>query len=119
MKDAPLTWSSMPTMCTSYVLPPMLVADFEMGLQLDDSGEKHILDASTASRPDVTTTWFLALVKSLYYRVLDRVSPPPEYTSTEGEDDSSSEAPGSGTVTPSEKRVAGAPGGKRKRAGKR
>ncbi|KAJ7638894.1 DnaJ domain-containing protein [Roridomyces roridus] len=95
-----------------------MVVDAKNVYILDDSGEKHILDASTASRPDFMNTWFIALARSTYYRTLDRVSPSKEHVSPETSegDESSSEAPGSGTATPSEGRVAG---GKRKRATKK
>ncbi|KAJ7713756.1 DnaJ domain-containing protein [Mycena maculata] len=100
-----------------------MVVDAKNVYILDGSGEMHLLDASTANRPDVLNTWFLALVRSLYYRALDRVFPPPrEHASPEPEDDGNessttgSEAPGSGTVTPKEGRAPGPAGGKRKRA---
>lgn len=91
-------------------------------LQLDPSGDMHLLDKSTAPRPAFTNTWFIALTRSLYQNVVDRVtgaskertSPEPE-----GDDDDSttaSEAPGSGTVTPKEGKPSG---GKRKRATKK
>ncbi|KAJ7129576.1 DnaJ domain-containing protein [Mycena epipterygia] len=99
-----------------------MVVDSKNVYILDPSGDMHLLDASTANRADFTNTWFIALVKSLYYQVLDRVSPSKEHSSSEAEDDgnesstTASEAPGSGTVTPKE----GAPGGgKRKRATRR
>jgi len=99
-----------------------MIVDAKNVYILDGSGEMHLLDASTANRPDITNTWFLALMRSLYYRVLDRVSPSREHASPEPEDDgnesstTASEAPGSGTVTPKEGRAAGPAGGKRKRA---
>ncbi|KAJ7507907.1 DnaJ domain-containing protein [Mycena galericulata] len=100
-----------------------MVVDTKNVYILDGSGEMHLLDASTANRPDFANTWFITLVRSLYYRALDRVSPIREHASPEPEDDggnesstTASEAPGSGTVTPKEGRAPGPTGGKRKRA---
>ncbi|KAJ7908269.1 DnaJ domain-containing protein [Mycena leptocephala] len=87
-------------------------------LSLDPSGDMDLLDKSTASRPAFTNTWFIALVKSLYYKIVDRATAPKENGSPEPEDegDESSEAPGSGTATPKESRASTPLGGKRKRA---
>lgn len=87
-------------------------------LQLEPSGGMHPIDASTAVKPSLRSTWFVALIETLYRKVTgkkDRVSVP-ETPSANGEfkgngsapdvdsdDDSSttgSEAPGSGASTP-------------------
>ncbi|KAJ7781150.1 DnaJ domain-containing protein [Mycena metata] len=99
-----------------------MVVDAKNVYILDPSGDMHLLDASTATRPAFTNTWFIALVKSYYYKAVDRVSPPKEKGSPEPEDDdeesstTASEAPGSGTVTPKEGRAGSSSGGKRKKA---
>ena len=33
--------------------------------KLEPTGERHLIDASTATRPSIGNTWFLALIKSL------------------------------------------------------
>ncbi|KAF7352715.1 J domain-containing protein [Mycena venus] len=98
-----------------------MVVDAKSVYILDGSGDMHLLDKSTATPPAFANTWFLALVKSLYHKVVDRVAGgPKERTSPEPEsydDDESttaSEAPGSGTVTPREGKPSGV-NGKRKR----
>ncbi|KAJ7179053.1 DnaJ domain-containing protein [Mycena filopes] len=98
-----------------------MIVDAKNVYILDPSGDMHLLDASTATRPAFSNTWFIALVKSYYHKAVDRVSPSKERGSPEPEDDddesstTASEAPGSGTATPKEGRAA-ASGGKRKKA---
>jgi DnaJ family protein C protein 1 len=36
--------------------------------QLDPSGEMHLIDESTANRPAINSTWFIALILSLVHR---------------------------------------------------
>ncbi|KAJ6539429.1 DnaJ domain-containing protein [Mycena capillaripes] len=98
-----------------------MVVDAKNVYLLDGSGEMHLLDKSTANPPAFTNTWFIALVKSLYHKVVDRVTAPKEHGSPEPEDDgdesstTASEAPGSGTVTPKEGRAGTPSAAKRKR----
>ncbi|KAJ7180181.1 DnaJ domain-containing protein [Mycena crocata] len=96
-----------------------MVVDSKNVYILDPSGDMHLLDASTANRPNFTNTWFIALVKSSYYKAVDRFTPSKEHGSPEPEDDgdesTASEAPGSGTVTPKEGRASAPAAGKRKR----
>ncbi|KAJ7682708.1 DnaJ domain-containing protein [Mycena polygramma] len=102
-----------------------MVVDAQHVYLLDGAGDMHLLDKSTADRPDFTNTWFIALVKSTYHKVVARVTASKEHGSPEPEDDgdesstTTSEAPGSGTVTPKEGRASAASGGKRKRATKK
>ncbi|KIM46104.1 hypothetical protein M413DRAFT_441171 [Hebeloma cylindrosporum] len=42
----------------------MIVEDSHVYL-LEPTGEKHLIDASTATRPSIGNTWFLALIQSL------------------------------------------------------
>ncbi|KAJ6628703.1 DnaJ domain-containing protein [Mycena sp. CBHHK59/15] len=100
-----------------------MVVDTKNVYILDPSGDMHLLDASTANRPDLLNTWFIALVKSLYRKSVNRVTSPkegtPELEFDDGDDSSTntSEVPGSGTVTPKEGRPSSASAaGKRKRA---
>src|ERR1700761_2777971 len=55
--------------------------------QLDPSGDMDLLDASTATRPALVNTWFIALVRTLYSKVVDRGVSPKERVSLEPEDD--------------------------------
>ncbi|KAJ7276484.1 DnaJ domain-containing protein [Mycena haematopus] len=100
-----------------------MVVDSKNVYILDPSGEMHILNKSTATKPAFLNTWFFALVKSLYHNAVDRVTGPPKERMSpepEGDDDnestSASEAPGSGTATPKEGKPSG---GKRKRVTKK
>jgi DnaJ family protein C protein 1 len=96
-----------------------MVVDSKHVYILDPSGDMHLLDASTATRPKFTNTWFIALVKSLYQKLVARAMSSPKDTESSAEEDgnesstTASEAPGSGTVTPN-----GGPG-KRKRPTRR
>lgn len=38
-------------------------------LQLEPSGEMHLIDASTAIRPSITNTWFISLIRSIFHKV--------------------------------------------------
>ncbi|KAF9485276.1 DnaJ-domain-containing protein [Pholiota conissans] len=85
---------------------------------LEPSGELHPIDSSTAIKPTLSNTWFLSLVKGLFYKVAGKVvgkasthdsAPQTSSTSngavadTDSDEDSSttgSDAPGSGTSTP-------------------
>ncbi|KAJ7498828.1 DnaJ domain-containing protein [Mycena latifolia] len=96
-----------------------MIVDAKNVYILDPSGDMHLLDASTANRPAFTNTWFIALVKSLYYKAVSRLTGAPKEPGSDPEDEgnesstTASEAPGSGTVTPKEG------GGKRKRVTRR
>ncbi|KAJ7094680.1 DnaJ domain-containing protein [Mycena belliarum] len=90
-----------------------MVVDAKNVYILDPSGDMHLLDASTANRAAFTNTWFIHLVKSVYRKAVQRITGAPKESGSDAEDDgnaSSSETPGSGTVTPKEG------GGKRKKS---
>ncbi|KII95104.1 hypothetical protein PLICRDRAFT_33936 [Plicaturopsis crispa FD-325 SS-3] len=71
---------------------------------LDESGDLHPLDASTATPPAVTRTWFIALLRTLASKVYTPKLAVEEPAETET-DDTESEAPESGSATPKEKRA--------------
>ncbi|KAF8974481.1 DnaJ domain-containing protein [Flammula alnicola] len=97
----------------------MIVEDSHVYL-LEPSGDMHLIDSSTAIKPTISNTWFLALLKSSFRRLTGKTSgdePLPETPSAasapktqndsapdvDSDDNSSttgSEAPGSGTSTP-------------------
>ena len=55
--------------------------------QLEPTGEKHLIDASTATRPSIGNTWFLALVKSLVQKLSGNKSTSTDTTSSPGAQD--------------------------------
>jgi len=82
--------------------------------QLDQFGDLHPLDESTAVPPTISGTWFLALVTSLFQKLIKRTKLPahngsahesPEASDAEGYDSAgtASEAPGSGQATLTER----------------
>nr|GAT59925.1 predicted protein [Mycena chlorophos] len=111
--EAPERWISM-------------VVDANNVYFLHPDGDMELLDASTATQPAISSTWFIVLVRSSYQLAFGRsndlkeaegVSPP------QADDDelsgTASEAPGSGTVTPREGQTTSTSTGKRKKATKR
>ncbi|KAF7301744.1 J domain-containing protein [Mycena indigotica] len=94
-----------------------MVVDASNVYILDPSGDLELLDASTAPKPAFTNTWFFALVRALLSSAIGRFSQPKETEQSHSDDDdTASEAPGSGTVTPKEGQPAA---GRRKRPAKR
>ncbi|THV08461.1 DnaJ-domain-containing protein [Dendrothele bispora CBS 962.96] len=101
---------------------------------LDPSGDMHPIDASAATPPGVSRTWFFLLMRHLYQLAFGRreqtdvISNPGPHSESEldeasGYDSSTaSEKPSSGTVTPREDAKSGAripttmAGGKRRKA---
>jgi len=98
---------------------------------LDQDGDMHPVDSSTAVPPSFYRTWFIILILSAYQSVLDKtngksaeVQPEKEFETDDGYDSSAtgSEQPGSGTVTPREianggiRKPAIKAGGKRRKA---
>ncbi|KAK7470550.1 hypothetical protein VKT23_001975 [Stygiomarasmius scandens] len=97
---------------------------------LDPSGDMHPVDASAATLPAVSRTWFVVFMHSLYERAFGsrgNSSEPAHHSESEfdevsGYDSSTSEKPSSGTVTPKEEAKIGArapttmAGGKRRKA---
>lgn len=77
-----------------------------------------VVDESTATRPSMNGTWFLALVGRAMSKLGKRDSPGTSVKEGEidEEDESSSDVGGSGTVTPSD--GSGTGGSKAGRAGK-
>ncbi|KAJ7068356.1 hypothetical protein C8F01DRAFT_978821 [Mycena amicta] len=90
---------------------------------LDSSGDMELLDASTATQPAISSTWFMALVLAQFRAVVGRFTSSKLTEQPESEDDevsaTASEAPGSGTVTPREGQSTATATGKRKRPAKR
>ena len=97
--------------------------------QLDPSGEMHLLDSSSAVRPAVSSTWFIAFIKSFYLKVFKSVKKDADTTDADAEDDdqsslTDSDAARNGISISKENGIGGrAPavkaGGKRKRATKK
>ncbi|KAF8812521.1 DnaJ-domain-containing protein [Phlegmacium glaucopus] len=59
----------------------MVVHDSQVFL-LDPSGEMHLIDASTATHPAISNTWFVALIRSLVNRFTGPKLPHTEKAST-------------------------------------
>ncbi|KAL0576928.1 hypothetical protein V5O48_005074 [Marasmius crinis-equi] len=93
---------------------------------LDPSGDMHPVDSSTAVPPAVSRTWFVSLARSAYRSVVQKTKKDEDVDAArvsetefeEGYDSSAtSDAPGSGTVTPNGTRQATVKaGGKRRKA---
>ncbi|KAG6829601.1 hypothetical protein H0H92_004070 [Tricholoma furcatifolium] len=52
-----------------------MVVDGQNVYILDPSGDMDLLDASAATYPTISNTWFIALVKSLYHKVVPSKEP--------------------------------------------
>ncbi|KAJ7283561.1 DnaJ domain-containing protein [Mycena rebaudengoi] len=93
-----------------------MIVDSKNVYILDPSGDMHLLDASSANPPSLSNTWFLALIKSLYRKIVVRATSSDAKTSDSENDDGneSSDLPGSGTATPNG--TGNTAAGKRKRA---
>ncbi|KAH7921821.1 DnaJ-domain-containing protein [Leucogyrophana mollusca] len=73
---------------------------------LDPTGDLHLLDTGSATRPTISSTWFIALVASLFGKLTRPESQENNEDGSAGADgdvelDDGSDSPASGTVTPS------------------
>lgn len=103
----------------------LCLAPLKQHVQRNPDGSEEAVNASTAVRPALSTTWFPSLIHSLIGKVLGRRNesnevnndePASEVEDTDGETSSVSDSK-SGTATPLEGRPAAVKaGGKRRKA---